>query len=97
MMGLLIKGKLFGEVRCYTYSVEWQKRDLPHVNILLWLIDHITPDLIEKVICAEIPDPEKDPKLFDIVKSNMIHGPCGNINLRSPGMKDNAAKGIQDL
>ncbi|KMQ93371.1 hypothetical protein RF55_6535 [Lasius niger] len=44
--------------------------------------------VIDDVICAEIPDLNKDPLLYDIVKSNMIHGPCGSINHNSPLMKE---------
>ena len=29
-----------------------------------------------------------DPKVHQIVISNMVHGPCGNINPQSPCMQD---------
>ncbi|XP_025408974.1 uncharacterized protein LOC112682560 [Sipha flava] len=51
---------------------------------------HITPDQIDNVICAEIPDPISDPQLHEIVECNMIHGPCSCFNRNSPCMKDNA-------
>ncbi|XP_077273719.1 uncharacterized protein LOC143903730 [Temnothorax americanus] len=88
MMALLNKGSLFGKVCCYMYSVEWQKRGLPHIHILLWLEQRIFSDMIDKVICAEIPNPLKDSLLHNIVKANMIHGPCGDLNHNSPCMKD---------
>ncbi|XP_071579388.1 uncharacterized protein [Temnothorax nylanderi] len=88
MMALLNKGSLFGKVCCYMYSVEWQKRGLPHIHILLWLEQRIFSDMIDKVICAEIPDPLKDSLLHNIVKANMIHGPCGGLNYNSPCMKE---------
>ncbi|XP_071582444.1 uncharacterized protein [Temnothorax nylanderi] len=87
MMALLNKGNLFGKVWCFMYSVEWQKRGLPHIHILLWLEQRIFPDMIDKVICAEIPDPVQDSLLHNIVKANMIHGPCGGLNRNSPCMK----------
>ncbi|GFR31324.1 helitron_like_N domain-containing protein [Trichonephila clavata] len=70
------------------YSVEWQKRGLPHAHILVWLIDKIRPEKIDSIISAEIPDPSTDQLLFDIVTTNMIHGPCGNLNYSSPCMAD---------
>ena len=46
------------------YSIEWQKRGLPHAHILIWLVKRIQPDQIDYIICAEIPDPETDPDLM---------------------------------
>lgn len=60
----LIKNKksyIFGPPRCYMYTVEWQKRGLPHVHLLLWLINKIRPDEIDSVISAELPNKEEDP------------------------------------
>ncbi|XP_074000087.1 uncharacterized protein [Rhodnius prolixus] len=37
---------------------------------------------------TEIPDPSTDQLLFDIVTTNMIHGPCGRLNRSSPCMVD---------
>ena len=68
---------VFGKPQAWLYSIEWQKRGLPHCHLLLWLsADHrITPDKIDDVICAEIPDPSVDLELHQIVISNMVHGP----------------------
>lgn len=82
-MNLLTKGQIFGVVRCHMFSIEWQKRGLPHVHILLWLRDRFTSNQIDSVISAEIPDPVKDPQLHEVIKNNMIHGPCGVLNKSS--------------
>ena len=39
---------------------------------------------IDKIISAEIPDPNVNEELFDIVTTNMIHGICGTLNMMSP-------------
>ncbi|GFU44117.1 helitron_like_N domain-containing protein [Trichonephila clavipes] len=57
---LLVKGKIFGCVRCFMYSLEWQKRGLPHAHILIWLKTKIRGEQIDDVIRAELPDQEVD-------------------------------------
>ena len=58
---------VFGKAQAWLYSIEWQKHGLPHCHLLLWLSaeNRVTPDknLIDDVICAEIPDPSVDPEL----------------------------------
>ena len=48
-----------------------------------------SPRDIDLVVSAELPDPESDPELFELVKKHMIHGPCGPMNRNSPCMQDN--------
>jgi len=88
LVALLTKGNIFGETQCFMYSIEWQKRGLPHVHLLLWLKEKLRPNQIDDIICAEIPNPESDKKLYDTVSKNMIHGPCGALNSSSPCMRD---------
>lgn len=57
------------------YSVEWQKRGLPHAHLLIWLEDYLSTDKLDDLISAEIPD-ATDRLLLDIVQKTMIHGPC---------------------
>ena len=83
---LLIKGKIFGVMKCFMHSIEWQKRGLPHVHLLLWLTEKLRPNQIDKVKSADIPNPDSDRKLYDTIHKNMIHGPCGALNPSSPCM-----------
>ncbi|GFY19085.1 helitron_like_N domain-containing protein [Trichonephila clavipes] len=75
-------------MKCFMYSIEWQKRGLPHVHLLLWLMEKLRPNQIEEIISAEIPNLETDRKLYDTVTKNMIPGPCGVLNPSSLCMKD---------
>ncbi len=88
MMNIITKSHVFGPARCWMYSIEWQKRGLPHAHIVIWLKDKIRSDQIDSVISAELLDRQQDPRLFEIIVKNMIHGPCGSINPSSSCVKD---------
>ncbi|CAG9834798.1 unnamed protein product [Diabrotica balteata] len=88
LISYITKLYVFGPTRCWLYSVEWQKRGLPHVHILVWLIDKIRPEEIDSIISAEIPNPSTDQVLFYIVTATMIHGPFGTLHRSSPCMAD---------
>ncbi len=47
-----------------------------------------TDEVIDQLVSAELPDQHNDPILFELVKSHMVHGPCGDLNPRSPCMDD---------
>ncbi len=83
--------QIFGKVSAMVYVVEFQKRGLPHAHILLILDTEDKIKSIEEIddmICAELPDPTNDPTLFNIVTSNMLHGPCGRDNPNCPCMEN---------
>ncbi|KAF7809101.1 uncharacterized protein G2W53_035844 [Senna tora] len=86
-----LKNGFFGRVIATFYTIEFQKRGLPHAHILLFLHPedkYPTPQDIDRIICAEIPNKNSNPILYSMVENFMIHGPCGQLNLRSPCMKD---------
>lgn len=73
------------------YTIEFQKRGLPHAHILVFMhpsSKYPSGKDIDRIISAEIPDIQKNPDLHQLVKSHMIHGPCGFANRSSPCMKD---------
>ncbi|XP_072064317.1 uncharacterized protein [Arachis hypogaea] len=83
--------KIFGRVRALVYTIEFQKRGLPHAHILLFLHQqdkYPTGIDIDQIISAEIPDQTTDPEYYEAVKTFMMHGPCGIIRKDSPCMED---------
>jgi hypothetical protein len=73
LIEIITKQFVYGETRCWLYTIEWQKRGLPHAHILIWLKEKIKPNDLDKVISAEIPNCEEDALLHEIVKKNMLH------------------------
>eukprot|EP01022_Parablepharisma_sp_SALTPOND_P030442 TRINITY_DN7629_c1_g2_i1.p1 TRINITY_DN7629_c1_g2~~TRINITY_DN7629_c1_g2_i1.p1 ORF type:complete len:1733 (+),score=72.80 TRINITY_DN7629_c1_g2_i1:935-6133(+) len=87
----LTKNYILGKVAGYISVIEFQKRGLPHCHILLILEDASKPKTVEeynKLVAAEIPDPEKQPQLYDTVTRCMMHGPCGTYDPSAKCMKN---------
>ena len=83
--------QFFGEVIANVHVIEFQKRGLPNCHMLLHLANEdklCDRDDIDRIISAEMPNQSENPALNDIVKSCMIHGPCGHLNPHSICMKD---------
>uniref|UniRef100_A0A0R0L851 ATP-dependent DNA helicase n=1 Tax=Glycine max TaxID=3847 RepID=A0A0R0L851_SOYBN len=83
----LTKKHLLGKVVAYMHTIEFQKRGLPHVHLLLFLHpDNKYPssDEIDQIISTEIPSRENDLKLYTLVQNHMVHGPCGILQSKSP-------------
>lgn len=78
LIDLIVKQKFFGEVTAFVYVIEFQKRGLPHIHILITLKYNFkitTPQIVDNFISAEIPDPCENQILHDIVMRHMIHEP----------------------
>ena len=74
------------------YTIEFQKRGLPHCHLCVWLEtqDKLRfPADIDRCISAEIPDKDLDPELHQLVKEFMMHGPCGPEHRNCPCMVEN--------
>ncbi|GKC58186.1 DNA helicase [Tanacetum coccineum] len=78
--------KTFGYVCAVLYTIEFQKRGLPHCHTLLWvdskseLQDAQYMTVWTLRICTEIPDPVEDPRDYKLMTELMMHGPCGSTN-----------------
>lgn len=86
-----IKKELFGPVAAYTFAIEFQKRGLPHVHMLIILKQGYKINTIEQIdafISAEIPDKNQHPHLHAMVVKHMLHGPCGQLNPQNACMQD---------
>ncbi|XP_058189501.1 uncharacterized protein LOC131307104 [Rhododendron vialii] len=91
----VIKNELFGPVAAYTFAVEFQKRGLPHVHMLIILKKAYKFNTVEKInafISAEIPDKRQYPHLYAMVIKHMLHGPCGEFNPQNPCMQKEKCK-----
>jgi hypothetical protein len=90
--------EIFGKVNGYTHVIEFQKRGLPHAHGLIILDKKDKPKTnqeIDYIVCAELPDKDKIPSLWNTVTRTMLHGPCGPCGPTAPCMADNkCSKGI---
>ncbi|CAH1430174.1 unnamed protein product [Lactuca virosa] len=86
----LFQRHIIDVVGSYVYVIEFQKRGLPHAHFLLIMTPGYkmnNPDDYDKLVCVEIPDPMRFPEMHDLVKSHMMHGPCGGLREKSPCMQ----------
>src|ERR1044071_1313938 len=74
----ILKEDIFGKVLAYLYTIEFQKRGLPHAHVLLILAQTYKPKTVadyDTIISAEIPNKNSNPDTFNTVKQTMMHGP----------------------
>ncbi|KAI5404740.1 hypothetical protein KIW84_051774 [Lathyrus oleraceus] len=91
LLTYMTKKGVLGKVHAYMYTIEFQKRGLPHAHILIFLHPsnkYPEPSDIDKIISTEVPDSLKQPKLYNLVKTHMVHRSCGLENPKCPCMKD---------
>ncbi|CAN7120710.1 unnamed protein product, partial [Brassica rapa subsp. narinosa] len=90
MMSDFKKGVFFPKPAAVVYTVEFQKRGLPHAHILLWFEGfkgEPSAAVIDQYISAELPNKETDREGFELVERHMMHGPCGRDRPKSPCME----------
>ena len=82
---------VLGKPLAHVYTIEFQKRGLPHAHILVILESQNKPkdpSEYDKIVCAEIPDSVLTPRLHSIVKRCMMHNPCGVVRKNASCMRD---------
>jgi len=73
----LIDNGFFGTTVAHIHTIEFQKRGLPHIYLLIFLYpqDHIRDSHhINSMISAQLPDPQLQPLLFAKVTKYILHG-----------------------
>ena len=91
LIDYVYKHSIFGMAVAYVYTIEFQKRGLPHIHLLIFFKEPyklLTPETIDSCIWACWPDPNTQPLLFETVKQCMVHRPCGALNPNAPCMVD---------
>ncbi|CAH1418569.1 unnamed protein product [Lactuca virosa] len=74
----LRENHIFGKVQAYVYTIEFQKRGLPHCHICLFMhSDYKLPtvEFMDPIISVEIPDKIEDPELYPSVVRLPFHLP----------------------
>jgi len=85
-----IKKGVLGSWAAHLHTIEFQKRGLPHVHIIVFLQPHSklrTAEDIDSLMSSEFPDPHSP--LFEHVKM-LVHRPYGDQNPTSSCMVDSA-------
>ncbi|XP_071739627.1 uncharacterized protein [Rutidosis leptorrhynchoides] len=97
LMNDIMKAHIFGTCQAGLYIIEFQKRGLPHVHMLIWLTRDYkckTPYYIDNLISTEIPSQIHDPDGFKAVTEYMLHGPCGGRHMDAPCIIDKKCSNI---
>ncbi|OBZ81898.1 hypothetical protein A0J61_10052 [Choanephora cucurbitarum] len=91
LMKDLTKNHISGKVIGHVSVIEFRKRELPHAHVLIIvrLENNLrNEDNYDKVVSAEIPDPNRFLLAHATVSKNMMHGTCGSLDPRAVCMKD---------
>ena len=76
-----IRNGALGAWAAYIYTIEFQKRGLPHAHIIVFLKPEAklrTPEQIDSLMSSEFS--EDNPDLLGLIKKYMVHRTCGAEN-----------------
>jgi len=79
----LIDNGFFGTTIAHIHTIEFQKRGLPHIHLLIFLHSQDCiqdPHHINSMISAQLSDPQLQSLLYAKVTKYMLRGPCGADN-----------------
>jgi len=83
---------IFGKCKGVVWTIEYQKRGLPHMHLLVFLetdATFLTADNIDRLISAELPEEvtEQGQQLGIIIRGSMVHTQCAGGNKNALCMK----------
>jgi len=79
LIDIIVRQKLFGEVLAYVYVIISKTLITTYTFVDYKQNCKISnSEIVDKFISAEIPDPNENESLHNIVMKHMIHGPCGD-------------------
>ena len=71
--------QVLGKHITHIIVIEYQKQGVPHCHILIWIESfQFNSEIIDSVVCTEIPDRRVDEDLYQLVMDKMIHVPCND-------------------
>ncbi|KAI7962718.1 hypothetical protein MJO28_000812 [Puccinia striiformis f. sp. tritici] len=79
LINKIVLMRRLGKCVSYVYTIEFQKRGLPHLHLMVTLDEAdrpVIPEQIDLIVSAELPSPAKEPVLHGLVSQFMLHGPC---------------------
>ena len=82
-----VKDGALGDMAAYLYTIEYQKHGLPHAYIIIFLKPNAklqTPAQIDSLMSLEFP--LYNDELLELIKTFMVHTPCGDCNSSAPCM-----------
>lgn len=76
LLHLIMKVGVLGKAVAQVHMIEYQKRGLPHMHLLI-ILDEASkfrnPNDVDQTVSAELPDPTQYPTFFDLVSTTMYH------------------------
>ncbi|XP_022895478.1 uncharacterized protein LOC111409696 [Olea europaea var. sylvestris] len=88
----LIKKEILWPIAAYVYVIEFQKRGLPYVHVLLifktnFKITNSTQ--VDEIVSCKISYPKRNPHLHATMVKHMMYGPYGQLNPTNVCMENN--------
>jgi hypothetical protein len=89
------KKHILGRTIVGIYVIEFQKRGLSHAHIFIFFAKDFKPHIVEDVdrmIGAQLPNPETTRLAHETVARCMMHSPCGTTFPNAPCMEEGKCK-----